>query len=1228
SSVTVVIGLTNSSVIGNYWNSTQIQINQGNFSRWINNTFNVSTGSHAVDVNLETYLNFTGNNIYSRVLTGAALLISSHNSSFWNNTIYGSANDSILLSSFVNATQNVFFNNTINSSSEYAVRVTNGTNNIFYRNHFLGSKGINATVGNTSFCENGIGNLYNESITPALMGSGDCGQANITDTLNGATLSGIVVVNWTAQSSFQNVTYNLYLDNGSTLLVSTQELNFSWDTAGSPDGAHQLYLVPNITSFGLRFNATTNLSEQFTLSNAGAAPPNVSYPLPFPNSSFRNGTKVEISANITDDGRLDRIYANITYPSGVTVNITMFNSTTAFNNTNPPNNFSVLFNDTSVTGLYNVSFFANDTDGNVNNTIKTNFSLQDPCGCLLDNGGTETGTCRVENGFCTSSVNITVNPNANLTLINTTLRMETSTEGAIGIRALQPSEPGTRGGYLNISHSSNITNASAAYSFIIEQNTNFSMTDSVVSGVGWSHDTDRRGLEISSKVTQFRNNTIQKGFYGLVLRSNNNTIENTTVKEYSDHGAGGSAGILLNISHNTTLRNVVVLNWFSSLDLIGGINLFESHNNSIKDSILINSGSDDGILISNSNSTLVNNTKIINASGNGIFVRQSTNTNITNNTITQTSDTTGFSAISMPSGSSRPVSTRIIGNAIYNISSTVGAQINCGDCIISENIFFNNSETPGLILLNFPGIGNITNNTIKHNNVPIGILVDDFPQNERIRMVENNSIINNSFSRRAIEITGNFTTVRNNTLINNTGIGIYTAGSPVGSRSLRNITIRENLVRNHGNDSAEHWPIYIGISNVTMERNIIFENRAVRDLYIDTVSKVNATLNHFLSKGVNGTDLVNSSFCNLVDSLLKGNFYNESITPTFIGTGDCGLANITDTIDRGIFKGNITVNWTNQSSFKEIMTYSIFEGNGTLFGTTTLNNLTINTSQMHDGFHILRIVPNITEFDLRINATVNLSENFTVDNFPPDIRVNEWGGDTAYPYETTNRTPELNGTIIEDFGNCRTSRTNESFDNMANDINCTGGNPDPGISCIVPTDLAPGFYTYFVACNSTLGNKDGPDGTNQNFTIEIVGNTECILNPSFAGVSFGEMGQDAGGLEESNTTEDDRPRPLLLFNNGTVLFNVTLNATNLWNVSPNPSNNFLYRIEDNETNSFYGAETTDWVQMQRARDSATTAVDRLRYVNGTNTANTIELELNITVPVEEDPGDKDSSIDV
>jgi len=98
--------------------------------------------------------------------------------------------------------------------------------------------------------------------------------------------------------------------------------------------------------------------------------PNVTALIPSENSIFNASDVIEISVNISDDGVIDAVLANISFPNGTFQLLALANDTFV-------NKYNASFVVPCLVGNYNVTFIANDSLGEVNNTEMTNFTAID-----------------------------------------------------------------------------------------------------------------------------------------------------------------------------------------------------------------------------------------------------------------------------------------------------------------------------------------------------------------------------------------------------------------------------------------------------------------------------------------------------------------------------------------------------------------------------------------------------------------------------------------------------------------------------------------------------------------------------------------------------------------------------------------------------------------------------------------------------------------------------------
>lgn len=142
----------------------------------------------------------------------------------------------------------------------------------------------------------------------------------------------------------------------------------------TPDGSYTLYAYANDTSNNLN---STNVTFTVNTTVNDTTPPAVYDLRPIAGSSYNVSDIIEIAANVTDDVSVSAVLANVTLPNGTVQQLILANILDAKYN----NSFLI----PNLTGLYNVTFIANDSSNNVNNSEKTNFSVFDITPPIISN---------------------------------------------------------------------------------------------------------------------------------------------------------------------------------------------------------------------------------------------------------------------------------------------------------------------------------------------------------------------------------------------------------------------------------------------------------------------------------------------------------------------------------------------------------------------------------------------------------------------------------------------------------------------------------------------------------------------------------------------------------------------------------------------------------------------------------------------------------------------------
>jgi len=111
--------------------------------------------------------------------------------------------------------------------------------------------------------------------------------------------------------------------------------------------------------------------------------------------------------------------------------------------------------------------------------------------------------------------------------------------------------------------------------------------------------------------------------------------------------------------------------------------------------------------------------------------------------------------------------------------------------------------------------------------------------------------------------------------------------------------------------------------------------------------------------------------------------------------------------------------------------------------------------------------------------------------------------------------------------------------------------------------------------------------------------------------------------DRKNTT-DGSIGPFNITNDGNVFLNITLNATNIWERTANPTVNYQYKVANStsEPGAFaWGKSNTSWAYIPSISGMAVVG-----YLNWTNEGDMASLDIHLTVPSDEPAGAKTSTI--
>lgn len=252
-----------------------------------------------------------------------------------------------------NNVYNVTFSSTIVSGLYQVQFVANDTSN-----NINNTERTNFTVINSDITPPNVTNLipvlnsrFNSSTSIEI-------AVNVIDNQTSAS---VVLANVTLLSNLS--TYTLTLTNGTSY---NTKFNISY-TIPNSTGVYNITFFANDTNNNINNTERTN----FTVILPDVTPPNVTTLLPFLNTVFNHSQSIEIAANVLDNqSGISAVFANVTLLSNSSTYTLVLTNGTGYNT-----KFNISYTIPNSTGVYNITFFANDTGNNINNTERTNFTV-------------------------------------------------------------------------------------------------------------------------------------------------------------------------------------------------------------------------------------------------------------------------------------------------------------------------------------------------------------------------------------------------------------------------------------------------------------------------------------------------------------------------------------------------------------------------------------------------------------------------------------------------------------------------------------------------------------------------------------------------------------------------------------------------------------------------------------------------------------------------------------
>ncbi len=252
----------------------------------------------------------------------------------------------------------------------------------------------------------------------------------------------------------------------------------------------------------------------------------------------------------------------------------------------------------------------------------------------------------------------------------------------------------------------------------------------------------------------------------------------------------------------------------------------------------------------------------------------------------------------------------------------------------------------------------------------------------------------------------------------------------------------------------------------------------------------------------------------------------------------------------------------------------------------------------------------ITPNDGFTDGNTICSNNLTIANSAPttpNLTAPNNGNNTLTDLNVTfsweNSTDADNDTIKYDLNITSQSCSDKFFANITN---------TSFISTNLNTVDQCGYYNWSVRAFD--GTSYSGWSTKFNFSIVSVVNIFLVQNTS----NFGYL-----AIKQTNDTADNNPPPFIVQSDSNIPVNITVKALNdLWNTSGLGNTTFRYKANlTNETGSFATTKSqTTYTPVTRAATFA------IAFLNFTDINDTAGIDLEITVPNYEPPGNKSSTV--
>ncbi|MEM4267757.1 MAG: LamG domain-containing protein [Candidatus Woesearchaeota archaeon] len=225
---------------------------------------------------------------------------------------------------------------------------------------------------------------YGNAYDPYQYSSSDTWQFTIADNISPLVFINISLNNSVTNSSRPSIGFNFSENYFSEATCTLYIDSLPYNTTSGIHNWTLAYLVPATPIIDGNHSVSINCTDaednegksEIIYITVDTHAPKIINLSPVGGALFFRNSVVNITANVTDNTSISLVWVNVSWDSGSILGI--------MEDGDGDGIYNYSFSDTSQSGRYNISFFANDTTGNLNNTEWTWFNISPPSEIIIN----------------------------------------------------------------------------------------------------------------------------------------------------------------------------------------------------------------------------------------------------------------------------------------------------------------------------------------------------------------------------------------------------------------------------------------------------------------------------------------------------------------------------------------------------------------------------------------------------------------------------------------------------------------------------------------------------------------------------------------------------------------------------------------------------------------------------------------------------------------------------